>query len=108
MRDEETVFHGGPLDGRRLRVALGPTGRPPRTYRVPVPQPDGMQQVHRYRLAPAMLNRLGLPKGWRYDYEGTGAPVTAWDRLPWRRRGPNGKGGRPGTEQPGPQIGPDH
>ncbi|MGP3986590.1 hypothetical protein [Streptomyces sp. 3N207] len=88
MRSEETAFRGGPLDGRTLSVPLGPTGRPPRSYEVPVPDPDGGPPVvHVYRLEPAAVNRLGLPRGWAYVYEPEGQPAKGpLERLPWRRR----------------------
>lgn len=71
MRSEDTPFAGGPLDGRVLPVLLGPTGRPPKSYEVPVPDPDGGRDVvHVYRLEPASVSRrLRLPRGWRYVYE---------------------------------------
>lgn len=70
MRSEDTVFVGGPLDGRVLPVLLGATGRPPKRYRVPVPGPDGRTEtVHVYRLEPASVTpRLRLPRGWKYVY----------------------------------------
>ncbi|MEU5838429.1 hypothetical protein ABZ820_32835 [Streptomyces diacarni] len=88
MRSEQTAFRGGPLDGRTLAVPLGPTGRPPRSYEVPVPAADGgPTTVHVYRLEPAAVNRLGLPRGWAYVYEPEGTPEKGpWARLPWRRR----------------------
>lgn len=89
MRSEETTFSGGPLDGRTLPVLLGPTGRPPRAYEVPVPDGPGGEDgttVHTYRLEPAAVNRLGLPRGWKYVYEGEGRPSGGvLSRLPWRR-----------------------
>jgi hypothetical protein len=72
VRSEKTPFVGGPLDGRVLPVLVGPAGRPPRVYRVPVPgaAPGEPETVHRYRLEPAgRTPRLGLPRGWRYVYE---------------------------------------
>jgi hypothetical protein len=90
VRSEETSFHGGPLDGRTLSVPLGPTGRPPRSYEVPVPDTaGGPTVVHVYRLEPAAVNRLGLPRGWSYVYEPDGRPSKGpLERLPWRwRRG---------------------
>lgn len=87
MRSEETTFRGGPLDGRTLAVPLGPTGRPPRTYEVPVPGHDGAPgTVHVYRLEPASVNRLGLPRGWAYVYAPQDPPSRGpLARLPWRR-----------------------
>ncbi|WP_016907441.1 hypothetical protein [Streptomyces xiaopingdaonensis] len=98
MRSEETEFHGGPLDGRSLDVATGPTGRPPKAYRVPVPSPEG-ETVHRYRLEPGAVNRLGLPRSWRYVYEGCQARrESPLDRLPWRRGGARGSNSPSGTD----------
>lgn len=87
MRSEDTEFRGGPLDGRVLPVLLGPTGRPPSTYEVPVPGPDGAAQtVHVYRLEPAALSRrLRLPRGWRYVHDPQAEP-RGGPRWPWRRR----------------------
>ncbi|WP_327392895.1 MULTISPECIES: hypothetical protein [unclassified Streptomyces] len=86
MRSEDTSFSGGPLDGRTLPVPLGPTGRPPRSYEVPVPDTDGgTPTVYVYRLEPARVNRLGLPRGWKYVYEPDGRPDGGpLSRLPWR------------------------
>lgn len=86
MRSEHTPFVGGPLDGRVLPVLTGLTGRPPATYQVPVPDPDGgPETVHVYRLEPAGASkRLGLPRGWRYVYAPDAAPRGT--RWPWRRR----------------------
>lgn len=85
MRSEETPFVGGPLDGRTLPVLTGLTGKPPRSYEVPVPDPDGGPPVvHVYRLRPAGYSkRLGLPRGWEYAYEPEGRPArVTW---PWSR-----------------------
>nr|WP_206323549.1 hypothetical protein [Streptomyces sp. HNM0574] len=83
------------MDGRALPVLLGPTGRPPRHYEVPVPGPGGgPPTVHRYRLEPAgHTRRLGLPRGWRYVYESEG-PAAPWHtrlKWPWSKA----SGGRP-------------
>ncbi|MBD3933677.1 hypothetical protein IF129_19230 [Streptomyces chumphonensis] len=84
MRSERTTFVGGPLDGRVLDVLLGPTGRPPKWYEVPVPDAaGGAPTVHAYRLEAAGTGRLGLPRGWRYVYEPEGRPPRNW---PLRRR----------------------
>ncbi len=79
---------GGPLDGRVLPVLVGPTGRPPKRYEVPVPRPGG-RTVLVYRLEPAAVGRrLALPRGWRYVYDPEGGRrgrlrdrIRA--RLPW-------------------------
>ncbi|MDB1087577.1 hypothetical protein PJ985_08355 [Streptomyces sp. ACA25] len=86
MRSEQTPFVGGPLDGRTLPVLLGMTGKPPKTYEVPVPgtgeEPD---VVHVYRLeASGHTRRLGLPRGWRYVYDPEGTPSGGL-RWPWSR-----------------------
>lgn len=88
MRSEDTAFSGGPLDGRVLPVLLGATGRPPKTYEVPVPGEDGAPGVVLvYRLEPAALTRrLRLPRGWRYVYDPEGVPEGG-PKWPWRRPG---------------------
>ncbi|AXK31455.1 hypothetical protein DVA86_01145 [Streptomyces armeniacus] len=89
MRSEDTEFTGGPLDGRVLPVLLGPTGRPPASYEVPVPDADGGPEVvHVYRLEPAAVTpRLRLPRGWRYVYEPDAEAADKGPKWPWRRRG---------------------
>lgn len=95
MRSEDTLFSGGPLDGRVLPVLVSAAGRPPKTYEVPVPGGAGRPAVtHVYRLEPALFSRrLGLPRGWRYVYEPDGRPRggLTW---PWRtpRRAPESTG----------------
>ncbi|MDI5966751.1 hypothetical protein POF50_030750 [Streptomyces sp. SL13] len=85
MRSEQTRFVGGPLDGRVLAVLVGPTGRPPKYYRVPVPATgDAPAGVLVYRLAPVARGRR--TDTWRYDYAPDG-PAVARPRWPW------GKGG---------------
>ncbi|MCM2576066.1 hypothetical protein [Streptomyces meridianus] len=85
MRSENTPFVGGPLDGRVLPVLLGPTGRPPKHYEVPVPDPDGGEPtVHVYVRAPGHLRRFGLSHGWQYEYEPGGRPPRRL-RRPWQR-----------------------
>lgn len=90
MRSEPTRFVGGPLDGRVLSVLVGLTGKPPKTYEVPVPGADGEPDtVHVYRLEPAARTaRLGLPRGWRYVYDPEGRPGGG-PRWPWSR--PSGR-----------------
>ncbi|UGY93619.1 hypothetical protein [Streptomyces gobiensis] len=84
MRSEETPFVGGPMDGRVLPVLLGPTGRPPKRYEIPVPDPDGGSPVvYVYRLEPAGVSkRLGLPRGWKYVYDPEGKP-RGGPKWPW-------------------------
>lgn len=87
MRSEETLFVGGPLDGRVLPVLTGVAGRPPKSYEVPVPATEegGAETVHVYRLEPAAYTRrLGLPRGWRYVHEPEGRP-RGGPRWPWSR-----------------------
>ncbi len=84
MRSEETEFSGGPLDGRVMKVLVGATGKPPKTYRVPVPGTDGEPGVVLvYRLAPASRPRSAR---WRCELDPEGPAAGAlrrlWDR--WR------------------------
>ncbi|GAA0462414.1 hypothetical protein GCM10009544_26100 [Streptomyces stramineus] len=79
---------GGPLDGRVLPVLLGATGQPPKTYEVPVPGEDGEAPtvlVYR-RVQAGATRRLGLPKGWRYEYDPEGRPGGGL-KWPWSRPG---------------------
>ncbi|WP_093847712.1 hypothetical protein [Streptomyces pini] len=94
MRSEETAFTGGPMDGRVLPVLLGPTGRPPKYYEIPVPGPAGGRPViHVYRLeAVTGGGRWSvLPRGWRYVYQPEGRQRRT-PRWPWSRPG-TGAGG---------------
>lgn len=86
MKSENTPFRGGPLDGRVLPVLLGPTGHPPKWYEVPVPDADGgPDTVHAYRRAPAGYSkRLGLQRGWVYEYAPDGRERFA-PKWPWNR-----------------------
>ncbi|MFE3633826.1 hypothetical protein [Streptomyces cellostaticus] len=86
MKSEDTPFEGGPLDGRVLPVLLGPTGHPPKAYRVPVPDAaGGPPTVHVYRRVPrGHSKRLGLVRGWKYLYDPEGAPTERL-RWPWSR-----------------------
>ncbi|MEV0849224.1 hypothetical protein AB0J21_25690 [Streptomyces sp. NPDC049954] len=81
MRTEDVPFVGGPLDGRVLPVLTGPTGLPPKQYKVPVPDAaGGPPTVLVYRREPvAPGKRLGLPRGWRYLHD----PSGRIDRLRW-------------------------
>ncbi|MFD9068950.1 hypothetical protein [Streptomyces lasiicapitis] len=74
MKSEDTPFVGGPLDGRVLPVLLGPTGPPPKVYRVPVPdEAGGEPTVLVYRRVPAgAARRFGLHPGWKYEYSEDG------------------------------------
>ncbi|MEU7426674.1 hypothetical protein [Streptomyces sp. NPDC040750] len=71
MKSQDTPFEGGPMDGRVLPVLLGPTGHPPKTYRIPVPGADGgPPTVLVYRREPrGHTRRLGMIKGWKYRYD---------------------------------------
>jgi hypothetical protein len=86
VRNEQTPFVGGPLDGRVLPVLVGITGQPPKCYEVPVPDAaGGPPTVHVYRRVPAAASkRLGLVRGWRYEYEpaGRGQGGLKW---PWSK-----------------------
>lgn len=84
MRSENTPFVGGPLDGRVLPVLLGPTGRPPKYYEVPVPDPEGGETVHAYERVPGRMRRFGLSHGWQYAYLPEGRPPHRI-RWPWQR-----------------------
>lgn len=80
-------FVGGPLDGRELPVLVGATGQPPRTYEVPVPDEDGREPtVYVYRRVPGPPGRLGLPRGWVYEYDPEAAPGEGRPKWPWRKR----------------------
>ncbi|MFI5966230.1 hypothetical protein ACIA8J_29210 [Streptomyces asoensis] len=74
MKSEDTPFEGGPMDGRVLPVLLGPTGHPPKTYRIPVPDAaGGPPTVLVYRRVPrGHGKRLGLPQGWKYEFDAEG------------------------------------
>lgn len=74
VKSQDTPFEGGPMDGRVLPVLLGMTGHPPKTYRIPVPDPaGGRPTVLVYRRVPrGHSKRLGLTQGWKYAYDPTG------------------------------------
>ncbi|WP_369214481.1 hypothetical protein [Streptomyces flavofungini] len=88
MKSEETPFVGGPLDGRVLPVLLGPTGHPPKVYRVPVPDDAGGAPtvlVYR-RVAAPPGRRLSLTARWRYEYDDTpGAADRSRLKWPWSK-----------------------
>ncbi|RDD88474.1 hypothetical protein [Streptomyces parvulus] len=83
MKSEDTPFEGGPMDGRVLPVLVGMTGHPPKTYRIPVPDPDGgPPTVLVYRRVPrGGRGGLGFAR-WKYAYdpEGGRGPGRRW---PW-------------------------
>ncbi|MFJ7422386.1 hypothetical protein ACIQXD_27860 [Streptomyces uncialis] len=92
MRSENTPFVGGPLDGRVLPVLVGPTGHPPKIYRVPVPAPteDTLPTVHIYRRVSVVAGRrLPLHRGWRYEYDPDGD--LGGPKWPWSRRATPGR-----------------
>ncbi len=86
MKSEETPFVGGPLDGRVLPVLLGPTGHPPKVYRVPVPDDaGGPPTVLVYRRVPAEAGgRLPLTAKWRYEYD-AGGDTDSGPKWPWSK-----------------------
>ena len=92
VRSEDTPFVGGPLDGRVLPVLVGPTGHPPKVYRVPVPDAAGGPPtvlVYR-RVAGARSRRLGLHLGWTYAYDpdssaSAGSGARRGLRWPWSK-----------------------
>jgi hypothetical protein len=81
VKSEDTPFEGGPMDGRVLPVLLGPTGHPPKQYRIPVPDAaGGPPTVLVYRRVPrGQSKRLGLQQGWKYEY----APEGKASRIRW-------------------------
>lgn len=89
MKSEDTPFVGGPLDGRVLPVLLGPTGHPPKVYRVPVPdEAGGPETVLVYRrVAKAGGKRLGLHQGWTYEYDPEGDKAGPGLKWPWSKPG---------------------
>ncbi len=86
VKSEDTPFEGGPLDGRVLPVLLGMTGHPPKTYRIPVPAPDGgPPTVLVYRREPRVEGRrVGLTQRWKYVHSPEGLPDRRL-RWPWSK-----------------------
>ncbi|MFH8799933.1 hypothetical protein ACH4F6_10115 [Streptomyces sp. NPDC017936] len=86
MKSEDTPFEGGPMDGRVLPVLLGPTGHPPKTYRIPVPDAaGGPPTVLVYRRVPrGHGGKLGLHRGWKYAYDPQGR-AGGRPRWPWSK-----------------------
>lgn len=82
VKSQDTPFEGGPMDRRVLPVMVGPTGHPPKTYRIPVPDPEGgPPTVLVYRRVPrGHSKRLGLIQGWKYQYD---PDDTLGGRLRW-------------------------
>lgn len=88
MKSQDTAFEGGPLDGRVLPILLGPTGHPPKTYKVPVPDAaGGPPTLLVYRRVPkGPPGKLGLHPGWKYAYDPEGQkPGEGKLRWPWSR-----------------------
>jgi hypothetical protein len=88
VKSEDTPFEGGPMDGRVLPVLLGMTGHPPRTYRIPVPDPaGGSPTVLVYRRVPRHEGRpVGLRNRWKYAYDPQGDQGGGGRlRWPWSR-----------------------
>jgi hypothetical protein len=87
VKSEDTPFEGGPMDGRVLPVLLGPTGHPPKTYRIPVPDAaGGKPTVLVYRRVPrGQSKRLGLTQGWKYAFDPEGDKRGARLRWPWSK-----------------------
>ncbi|MEW1776231.1 hypothetical protein [Streptomyces sp. NPDC086777] len=90
MKSQDTPFEGGPMDGRVLPVLLGMTGHPPKTYRIPVPDPaGGPPTVLVYRRVPrGHRRRLGLSQGWKYEYDPTGRGSGGGPKWPWSKQDP--------------------
>lgn len=86
VKKQDTPFEGGPMDGRVLAVLLGPTGHPPKTYRIPVPDAHGgPPTVLVYRRVPrGHSKRLGLVQGWKYEYDPEGRRGGGL-RWPWSK-----------------------
>lgn len=82
VKTQDTPFEDGPMDGRVLPVLVGPTGHPPKTYRIPVPDAHGGRPtVLVYRRVPrGHSKRLGLVQSWKYQYDPEGG---AGGRLRW-------------------------
>ncbi|NEY33640.1 hypothetical protein GTU99_15780 [Streptomyces sp. PRKS01-65] len=84
MKSEDTPFEGGPMDGRVLPVLVGMTGHPPKTYRIPVPDPHGgAPTVLVYRRVPREEGRIGFAR-WKYRYDPEGK-ARSRPRWPWSK-----------------------
>ncbi|MFJ8197365.1 hypothetical protein [Streptomyces sp. NPDC096152] len=97
VKSQDTPFEGGPMDGRVLPVLLGPTGHPPKTYRIPVPDAaGGPPTVLVYRRVPrGHSRRLGITQGWKYLFDPEGGRGGR-PRWPWSKPRPSG-GSQPDT-----------
>ena len=100
------------MDGRVLPVLLGPTGHPPKTYRIPVPDAaGGPPTVLVYRRVPrGHSRRLGLPQGWKYAFDPEGKD-SGRPRWPWSKPdatpGPPSGGPPDATRHATPDATPD-
>ncbi|MEU6659559.1 hypothetical protein [Streptomyces sp. NPDC046821] len=73
------------MDGRVLPVLLGPTGHPPKVYRIPVPGTDGEPDtVLVYRRVPAAPGKVRLTHRWKYEYDPSGRDDGKL-RWPWSK-----------------------
>lgn len=99
MKTQDTPFVGGPLDGRVLPVLLGMTGHPPKTYRVPVPDPaGGPDTVLVYRRVDAGRGGF-MQQLWKYEY----APDADSGRGPkWPWSGTKRQSATPPERPPSP------
>ncbi|MEU1120356.1 MULTISPECIES: hypothetical protein [unclassified Streptomyces] len=88
MKSQDTPFVGGPLDGRVLPVLLGPTGHPPKVYRVPVPDDaGGPPTVLVYRRVDARVGGgLRLTPQWQYEFS-PGGDTGGGLKWPWSKPG---------------------
>nr|WP_223185849.1 hypothetical protein [Streptomyces sp. CBMA152] len=70
-----------------MPVLIGPSGKPPQWYEVPVPDADGgPPTVYAYRREPAgHSKRLGIQRGWKYTYAPEGREPRRW---PWTKPTP--------------------
>ncbi|NGO81557.1 hypothetical protein G6045_38760 [Streptomyces sp. YC504] len=87
-------FFGGPMDGRTLDVLTGPTGHPPKLYKIPVPATDDSPATTVvYRRVAA--GRRGVRQLWRYEYDAGGNAETGRLKWPWSKPG---SGAGPGAD----------
>jgi hypothetical protein len=79
------------MDGRVLPVLVGPTGHPPKTYRIPVPDAHGgPPTVLVYRRVPrGHSRRLGTPRGWKYEFDPAGEARRTGPGRRWPWSGPD-------------------
>lgn len=96
VKSEDTPFEGGPMDGRTLPVLLGITGHPPKTYRIPVPDPaGGPPAVLVYRRVSRGQGRL--TQRWKYVHDPEGERGAGRPKWPWTKPArPSGPGATPG------------